>query len=106
MREELLKLANDLTEVSESKELAPQQTRLIKTCIISMLELSQTQNEDDFFNTAKDLFQNLAAIMKHSHFQNTAGKTHRIPYAEQAIELSIEILSDELYTKKLKKYDQ
>ncbi len=106
MRQELLKLASDLTEISTQKELAPQQTRLIKTCIISMLELSQTQNEDDFFNTAKDLFQNLAAIMKHSDFQNSAGKANKIPYAEQAIELSIEILSDELYTKKLKKYDQ
>jgi len=106
MRQELLKLANDLTEVSTQNELAPQQSRLIKTCIIAMLELSQTHNEDDFFNTAKDLFQNLAAIMKHSHFQTTTGKTNRIPYAEQAIELSIEILSDELYTKKLKKYDQ
>lgn len=106
MRQELLKLANDLTEVSTQKELAPQQTRLIKTCIISMLELSQTHDEDEFFNTAKDLFQNLAAIMKHSHFQSTAGKANKIAYAEQAIELSIEILSDDLYNSKLKKYDQ
>jgi hypothetical protein len=106
MRQELIKLANDLTEISTDTTLAPQQIRLIKTCIVSMIELSNTENEDEFFTMAKDLFQGLAAIMKHSHFQNSAGKANRIPYAEQAIELSIEILSDELYNRKLKKYDQ
>lgn len=106
MRQELLKLANDLNEISNDQELSAQQTRLIKTCVISMLEISKTQNEDTFFNTAKDLFQTIAAIMKHSNFQNTEGKANRIAYAEQAIELSVEILTDELYSTKLKKYDQ
>lgn len=106
MRQELIKLANELSEISSENSLGPQQIRLIKTCIIAMLDLSKTQDEDEFFNTSKELFQNLAAIMKHSQFQATAGKANRIAYAEQAIELSIEILSDELYTKKLNKYDQ
>lgn len=106
MRQELIKLANELTENTSDIILAPQQTRLIKTCIIAMLEISKTQSEDAFFNTAKELFQNVAAIMKHSDFQSTAGKINRIAYAEQAIELSIEILTDELYSTKLKKYDQ
>ncbi len=106
MRQDLIKLANELSEISADQNLAPQQIRLIKTCIIAMLELSKTNDEDAFFNTAKDLFQNVAAIMKHSHFQTTTGKANRIAYAEQAIELSIEILTDELYTKKLNKYDQ
>lgn len=106
MRQNLIKLANEISEMTTDQDLAPQQIRLVKTCIIAMLELSKTNDENVFFNTAKDLFQNVAAIMKHSHFQKTAGKANRIAYAEQAIELSIEILSDELYSKKLNKYDQ
>lgn len=106
MRQELIDLANNLKETTAKSTLNPQQTRLLKTCIVMLMELSHTDNEDEFFTTAKDVFQNVAAIMKHSHFHNTAGKANKIAYAEQAIELSIEILNDELYSKKLKKYDQ
>lgn len=106
MRQELIELANNLRETSSKNNMTPQQTRLLKTCIVMLLELSQTENEDEFFSMAKDVFQNVAAIMKHSHFHNTFSKANKIAYAEQAVELSIETLNDELYSKKLKKYDQ
>ena len=104
MKQDLLKLADALTETKT--QLSPQQIRLVKSTLVALIELSHTNEEEAFFNLSKELFQTLAGIMKHSHFHNTHSVANRIPYAEQAIELSIEILSDDLYSQKLKKYDQ
>jgi len=88
------------------ENLSPQQIRLIKSCLVSLAEVSRTTKEEEYFELTSELFQILANIIKHAHFPAQAAISSKIPYAEQALELSIETLNDLLYCQVLKKYDQ
>lgn len=79
----------------DTKDLTPQQIRIIRSLNYSLMDLIVSDNEDSFFEKSSDLMKIVADAIKASHFSENLKSTEtKIPYVAQAIEFSIDNLSE------------
>jgi len=88
----------------DTSDLSPQQTRLIKTIIEEIHHVCTTTDEGEFFDGSADLMRMCAAIIKQGTFTSKL-KIDGIPYAEQALEYSMDAINDCVDTTKIVNYD-
>lgn len=94
---------NNLQIHVDTRELEERQVRLIKTVNTLLTSLMTTENEGDFFEHTSEIMRTIATAVKHANF--TRANRGAIPYAEQALEYSIDTLTDELHDAKFVRYD-
>jgi hypothetical protein len=82
----------------ETGELSAAQIRLIKSLNYSLITLITTTDEAEFFDKTKEIFKQVSSAVKDSHFSEMKKNSTTIPYAQQAIEFSVEEIVEPLYS--------
>ncbi len=87
-----------------TEELSPHQVRLIKVVNSLMQHVLSTEEEEEYFNGSSELLRTCASLIKQANFVDQSTKGY-IPYAEQALEYGIEILSEHIDDSKVILFD-
>ncbi len=94
------KLAIDI----DVNELNAAQVRLIKSVNSMMAKLLTTKDESAFFNDSAELMRICASLIKQCNFAEEF-KMNGIPYAEQALEYSMDLVQERMHGQKVVTYD-
>ena len=89
----------------DGSELTPQQVRLIKSINAMLAHVLVTQNEEEYFEGSAEFLRMCAALIKQAHFTEKLKGVDNIPYAQQALEYSIDVLQEYLSNSKVITYD-
>ncbi len=89
----------------KSEGLTEQQKRLIKSLNTYLVELLNTEKEENFFKNTEETVRVLAALVKQSNFSTFVKSEDDIAYAEQALESSFDSVIEKLYTSETVIYD-
>ena len=85
----------------DTKSLSPDQIRLLNALFHSIYQTVIAKNENEYFTGSAESLRMCAALIKQSNF----GLNRDIPYSQQALEYSLEILQEYLDASKLITYD-
>lgn len=89
----------------DASELSAQQIRLIKS-ITSMLEhVLTTENEEEYFEGSAEFMRMCASLIKQAKFTEQLKSPDNIPYAQQALEYSMDVLNEYITNSKVVTYD-
>lgn len=88
----------------DTSELSPAQVRMIKSLNTMLLHTITTDEEGEFFEGSAELMRIMASLIKQANF-STLLKSNEIPYAEQALEYSMDALADQITGAKITNYD-
>jgi hypothetical protein len=100
------KTANkSLTIDIDTTEMTPAQKRMLKTLNLKMVELLTTTNESEYFNCSAEAIRICAAMIKQAGFITRSKDFNDIPYDEQAIEFSLELLQEHITSAKVVTWD-
>ncbi|MFG1484259.1 hypothetical protein ABMA77_01380 [Halobacteriovorax sp. RZ-1] len=91
-----------LTIDIDTSELTPAQLRAIKTINMLMAHIVTTEDEADFFDGTAEVMRICASLVKQSKF---CQGNSSIPYGDQALEFSIELLTELMESSSVVKYD-
>jgi len=89
----------------DTKNLRQEQVRLLKSIQSMLLHVATTEHEKDFFEGSADLMRMCAALIKQANFCKKLKTTNGIPYANQALEYSLDVLSEHMSSSKIITYD-
>ena len=84
--------------------LSESQIRLIRTLHTNLIHVLNTENESEFFNGSAELMRSCAATIKQAQFSKKF-ESKNIPYAQQALEYSIDVLQENIEKLKVVIYD-
>ncbi|MBL7665830.1 MAG: hypothetical protein JNM93_11910 [Bacteriovoracaceae bacterium] len=99
------KLENGTLQIEfDANNLAPQQIRIIKTINSILHSVSITDSEEDYFEACAELMKQVAAFVKQAKF-NAVSTFDNIPYAEQALEYSMDEVREKIFSTKLNNFD-
>ena len=85
--------------------LAPEQLRLTKSIITELITMMETNKEAQFFDSSSDLMRLIATAIEFSSFVDFQSSASKIPFSAQALEYSIDVLSDYIESNKHIQYD-
>lgn len=85
--------------------LTQEQIRMIKTLHGQILNVVTTDDESEYFNGSSEVMRLCASLIKKSFFGDNLKKESSIPYAEQALEFSVDSLQDQISNSKVIIYD-
>jgi len=88
-----------------TEELSPAQIRLIKTFMNQLMNTITTDEEIEFFEGSAEIMKICAALIQNSNFSERFKKVNKIPYAEQALEYSVDLLQEHMTHGKGLNYD-
>lgn len=89
----------------DTTELSPSQVRLIKSINTMLTHVSTTDEENEFFDGSSDLMRMVSSLIKQANFSHFNSVDSEIPYADQAIEFSIDVVQDALERRKVVNWD-
>ena len=81
--------------------LSSGQVRLLNTVCHSLYQAMITESEGEYFDGSAEALRMCASLIKQANF----GQKKTIPYSDQALEYSLEILRDYISASKLVTYD-
>ncbi len=84
--------------------LKPAHIRLVKTLYNMIAHALTTEDEGEYFNSSAETIRLCASLIKQARFIETMEK-EKIPYAEQALEFSVDILQEHIANSKVVTYD-
>lgn len=90
---------HSLQIIIENEQLKTEHKRLLKYLCSVLSEATTTDDEETYFNNTTEAFKLVAAMIKQAHFPKI-NTEHQIPYADQALELALDSLLDDLSNKK------
>lgn len=85
--------------------LTEAQIRMIKNVNSLLMDVLTTNDEDHFFEGSADFMRSCAAVIHECKFSRSNQGKSSIPYGEQAVEYSMDILQEFIATSKLSQYD-
>lgn len=88
----------------DANELSATQVRLLKSLNAMIQHVVTTNSESEFFDGSAECMRICASLIKQARFVE-AFKADEIPYAEQALEYSIDVLQDQMSAHKVVSYD-
>ena len=97
--EQTLNLSFDVSE------LTPAQVRQVKTLNALLIHLLKTAEENEFFDSSAEFMRISAALIKQANFTSGLKGVDDIPYADQALEYSLDVLQDFISSSKVITYD-
>lgn len=89
----------------DTSELTPTQVRLFKSLNSLLLGVVTTDDEAEYFDDSAEAMRICASLIQQSHFTQQFNAENAIPYADQALEYSIDILQDQVSQSKVMIYD-
>jgi hypothetical protein len=89
----------------DATELSPAQIRLIRSVNVLLRDVLVAHEEEDFFENSAEFMRICASIIQQSKFSEDQERCSSIPYAEQALEYSLDILQEHMAIKKVVAYD-
>lgn len=89
----------------DTTHLTEAQIRQIKTLNTLLSQVLSTMNEGEFFDGSAEVMRLCAALIKQANFPTLCAEQVNIPYAQQAIEYSVDLLQEQLGASKLITYD-
>ncbi len=87
------------------EELGSEQIRLIKSLNSMLLNVLITDDESEFFDGSAEFMRLCASSVKLANFTEKLKTEDGIPYADQALEYSMDILQDHINNSKVVSYD-
>lgn len=88
----------------EASELTDQQVRLLKSINTMMEHVLTTDEESEFFEASAEAMRMCASLIKLSHFAGEL-ELEGVPYADQALEYSMDVLNEHMTNSKIVHYD-
>ena len=88
-----------------AEDLLPHQVRLIKSMNAMLVQVLNAEDEEKYFEGSAELMRLSAAIIKEAQFTERLMIKDNIPYAEQALEYSMDVLSDYVSKARVVNYD-
>lgn len=89
----------------DTTELNSQQIRLIKSICSMLNHILTTDDECDYFDGSAELMRMVASAVKQSNFTTEWNENADIPYAQQALEFCMDMISDQMHAGDVTKYD-
>lgn len=89
----------------DGSELTPNQVRLIRSLNTMLAHVMLTENEEEYFEGSAEFMRMCAALIKQAHFTENLKDKDNIPYAQQALEYSMDVLQDYVTASKVVTYD-
>ena len=86
------------------EELSPAQVRLIKSIQTMLMHVLTTEDEAEFFDCSAEFMRTCASLIKLANFA-TDLKSNGIPYADQALEYSMDSVYEKMSGHKVINYD-
>lgn len=99
-----LKREKILIEI-DTAELTQSQVRLVKSINMMLQHVLITDDEEEFFTGSAEFMRMCAAIIKNAHFAQDLKDVDNIPYAQQALEYSMDILQEHITGSSVVNYD-
>lgn len=99
LKERMIKIEID------GSELTPNQVRLIRSLNTMLAHVLLTENEEEYFEGSAEFMRMCAALIKQAHFTGNLKDAEGIPYAQQALEYSMDVLQEYMNTSKVVTYD-
>ena len=88
----------------DAAEMSESQIRMLKTINAMLAHVLTTEEEGEFFDGSAEAMRMCASLIKQAHFANDL-QFDGIPYADQALEYSMDILSEHMVNSKVVQYD-
>ncbi len=99
-------LKNSMIKIEiDGSELTPQQVRLIKSLNTMLTHVLLTENEEEYFEGSAEFMRMCAALIKQARFTEELKDQSNIPYAQQALEYSVDVLQEYVTASKVVTYD-
>lgn len=89
----------------DGSELTPNQVRLIRSLNTMLAHVMLTENEEEYFEGSAEFMRMCAALIKQAHFTENLKDQSNIPYAQQALEYSMDVLLEYVAASKVVTYD-
>ncbi|WP_372655839.1 hypothetical protein [Halobacteriovorax sp.] len=89
----------------DTAELTQSQIRLIKSVNMMLQHVLVTDDEEEFFSGSAEFMRMCASIIKKAHFAEDLKGINDIPYAQQALEYSMDILQEHISSSSVINYD-
>jgi len=89
----------------DGSDLTPQQIRLIKSLNTMLTHVMVTDNEEEYFEGSAEFMRMCASLIKQAHFTEKLKGIDNVPYAQQALEYSMDVLNEYVTNSKLITYD-
>ncbi len=89
----------------DTTELTPQQLRLVKSINSMLQSILTTDEEEEYFENSAEFMRMCAAVIKQARFTENLKGAGNIPYAQQALEYSMDVLSECITNSKVVTYD-
>ena len=89
----------------DGSELTPNQVRLIRSLNTMLAHVMLTENEEEYFEGSAEFMRMCAALIKQARFTESLKDSSNIPYAQQALEYSMDILQEYVTASKVITYD-
>jgi hypothetical protein len=89
----------------DGSELSANQVRLIRSLNTMLAHIMVTENEEEYFEGSAEALRMCAALIKQAHFTENLKDSTNIPYAQQALEYSMDVLQDYVTASKVVNYD-
>lgn len=88
----------------DTTEMSASQIRMLKTLNSLLSHVLVTESEGEFFENSAEVMRMAASLIKQANFVNDM-KMDDIPYAEQVLEYSLDVLQDQISLSKVVSYD-
>jgi hypothetical protein len=88
----------------DATELSQAQIRMIKTMNNLLNHVLMTDNESEYFDGAAEAIRMCASLIKQANFVGDMEQSD-IPYAQQVLEYSMDVLQDHMSQAKVVSYD-
>ena len=85
--------------------LNPQTIRQLKSFINMITHVLTTDNEGEYFDGSAEAIRLCASLIKQARFVDEASFKSSIPYEEQALEYSLDVLAEHIAKSKVISYD-
>lgn len=89
----------------DGSELTPNQVRLIRSLNTMLAHVILTDNEEEYFEGSAEFMRMCAALIKQAKFTEALKDQSNIPYAQQALEYSMDVLQEYVTASKVVAYD-
>jgi len=88
----------------DATELSAAQIRAIKTLNMLINHAMTTESEGEFFDSSAEAMRVCASLIKQANYIDETNESE-IPYAQQVLEFSMDILQEQMSSSKVINYD-
>lgn len=105
MEKQLKTTKNNLDLSLDVSSLNHAQIRLLRSINSLLLHAFTTENEGEYFESSSELIKLCALSIQQANFNQQLSKKMQIPYATQALEFSLDNLTENMESNKLLFFD-